>query len=347
LEKIYEWKVELIKRDTLYEELRKTYFEIIDEYAKKDLIGKYRVQNPVFEDIKNRYASPFCSDRERTAHEKKYPKHWKIFRLQGELASKWHFHFNFDFSKREISIVPYTNDEIIWIGSAPFDGDYNSAKASKDYPAIRWTPYPNPLGKEPIVADINEFVTPGYKATNHKWLPLLIDISRHNNKKDNNLLNSIWKIIEERLEEKPKPRMGREPSDEYPELAFLYSLSERIFKNYLEWYDIHIQERLSFKLIARYDQVKKTNPQGAHEQLEKFKAKKVVWGKPIRGEDKIEKGIKLIYSAIHRAAYSRKAIASNEPIIEQYNCSTHGVSCPISCKNYKEWLGKFNRLYRA
>lgn len=118
-------------------------------------------------------------------------------------------------------------------------------------------------------------------------------------------------------------------------------IREATFNNYLRWYDIHTTEKLSFRLIANIEKNRKNNPQCAEEILEKLKSNKIRWGISIKGEDAVEKGVKIIYKAIHRTDYSQKKI---EPLIENYNCPKHKSGCPTSCKYYKNWLGRFNRL---
>ena len=201
---------------------------------------------------------------------------------------------------------------------------------------MNWLPFPNPFNKKPILADINEFVTPGYAP--EIFLPILIRTSRLNNSDAKKIKRLIWDIIKANLQK----GATKKPYDEYAELSFLYSLrKEDTFQKYLRWYDIHTQEKLSFRLIALIDNIYKTNPSQASEALEKFKSKKVQCGNPIKGEDKVEKGIKSIYKAIHRTDYSKKKI---EPLIEKYNCPQQQNRCPSTCDYSKKWIARFNRL---
>jgi hypothetical protein len=151
----------------------------------------------------------------------------------------------------------------------------------------------------------------------------------------------IWEYIErcikKRKQEGKRTIIFHEPAELLP----LYHIREATFNNYLRWYDIHTTERFTFRLIALIEKIRKNNPQRAEEILEKLKSKKIRWGNSIKGEDAVEKGIKLIYKAIHRTDYSQKKI---EPLIEEYICPKHESDCPVSCTYHKTWLGRFNRL---
>jgi hypothetical protein len=112
---------------------------------------------------------------------------------------------------------------------------------------------------------------------------------------------------------------------------------EVTFHNYLKWYDIRMKEKFSYRLIAHLDRQKKPG-----ELLEKLRAKKIKWGISIKGEDKIEKGFKLIYEAIHRRKYNPRTDGDAH---EEYKCSTHTeTECPVSCKYFKDWEKRFNSL---
>lgn len=148
--------------------------------------------------------------------------------------------------------------------------------------------------------------------------------------------DAVWEIVKEHLKE-GKKGIPRGPK----ELNFLYHCRPETVNNYLKWYDLHIQEKLGFRPIAAWDNTKKTNPQRAEQVLERLIHYKNKCHGHIPGEDKIEKGVKTIYLAIHRTQYSRKTI---EPVFEQYNCSLHSRSCPPSCTYYQEWVDRFDRL---
>jgi hypothetical protein len=134
-----------------------------------------------------------------------------------------------------------------------------------------------------------------------------------------------------------KKEIPREPK----ELNFLYHCHQDKFDNYVRWYDLHTQEKLGFRPIAAWDNTQKTNPKRAEQVLQQLINCKAKCYGHIKGEDKVEKGIKLIYKAIHRDNYSAKAI---EPVMKEYNCPHHGINCLTSCTYYQKWFGRFNRL---
>lgn len=177
-----------------------------------------------------------------------------------------------------------------------------------------------------------------------------IDCSVLDKKDAKYVKNAIWELVTSHLESRlPTSAKGREtgkrkpasPSGDPPELAAIYHMREDVFRKYLKWYDIHKKERLTFRLMAVVENIRKENASEAERCLNTFIHKKVRWGSPVKGEDRIEKAVQQIYSAIHRTPYTQQAI---EPAIDRYNCPEHGNECPTSCTYYKEWLGRFNRL---
>ena len=112
----------------------------------------------------------------------------------------------------------------------------------------------------------------------------------------------------------------------------------------MRWYDLHTQEKLGFRAIAAWQNTQETNPKRATQVMEQLIQHKAKCHGSIQSEDRIEKGVKTIYKAIHRVKYSRKDM---EPIIEEYNCPHHGTGCPSSCTYYQKWLGRFDRFKPA
>ena len=152
---------------------------------------------------------------------------------------------------------------------------------------------------------------------------------------------TVWNYIERYIKKRNQEGKGTRIYNEPQGLLPLYRCKDKTFNNYLKWYDIHTKEKLSFRIIAHIEKIRKNNPQRAEEILKKLKSEKIRWGIPVKGEDAVEKGVKLIYKVIHRTDYSQKKI---EPLIDTYNCPKHESGCPASCKYYKNWLGRFNRL---
>lgn len=125
------------------------------------------------------------------------------------------------------------------------------------------------------------------------------------------------------------------------------------FRKYLKWYDIHMDQKFSFRCIALGEKGKK-NIEDVGAELQKirhqlddqewktYRRKKTEIG-DIIGEDAVEKGVKVIYHAIHRKPYKERDVGQ----IEEYVCIDHMNDCPINCSNLKKWQKKFNSaLYR-
>jgi len=120
-------------------------------------------------------------------------------------------------------------------------------------------------------------------------------------------------------------------------------MKEEVFQKYLWWYDIHQNEKFSFRIIAYIDKARKQGKRNIDEVIERFRNGKTKWGTPVRGEDAVEKGIKLIHKAIQGMDYSVK---NTEPIIDRYECPDHGNCCPKTCKYFIDWKLKFNYLMK-
>ncbi|MFA4829264.1 MAG: hypothetical protein WC855_05055 [Thermodesulfovibrionales bacterium] len=153
----------------------------------------------------------------------------------------------------------------------------------------------------------------------------------------------VWNIVEREIlkrktKEKSSPKWNPlAPPNEPKTIAFIYATDEKTFRKYLKWYDIRTNEKLSFRVIALIEKSKTPD-----ELLEKVRCKKIKWGIPVTGEDKVEKGFHLIYEAIHRKPYRQK---NTKPPIEEYKCPTHpDTECPHSCKYFKDWENRFDRL---
>jgi hypothetical protein len=64
-------------------------------------------------------------------------------------------------------------------------------------------------------------------------------------------------------------------------------------------------------------------------------------GRPLKGEDRVEKGVKLIWAAIHREPYTRKKA---KPIMEDWNCPTHGKTYNDQCQYCKAIYNQFDHI---
>lgn len=163
--------------------------------------------------------------------------------------------------------------------------------------------------------------------------------------------SAVWELVKARLEARQdstksqgqKMRKPASPSNDPPELAPFYHMGEDVFRNYLRWYDIHTKERLGFRLIAFLEPVRKENALAYEQWLAKLRIAKWKVGND-RGlkEDRVEKGVKLIWLAIHREPYTPKKV---EPVMEEWNCPAHGNNFSVDCKHCKSLQDRFNRIY--
>lgn len=343
IQKVFNRKKQLIERDPLFKEYEKTINKI------KDI--------KVFEEINQKGQFLNWHEEARAEHEEKYPDHWKFIKLGGELGFKWFMDFKIDWSSKIITLAPYTNPETIWIGSAPTITGYEGVILSHPdkFPNLEWLPYPNPFNKEPILAEINEFVNPGEKGRK-TWLPILIDLQRLNKSSAKQLKKIIWEIIDARIPKGQKIFSGS--GKENPECLFLHSLrDEKTFQKYLNWYDLNIgtdyqkPNGYSFRAIALCEEVRLKHPEkyeaaktqiaNSTKVIRSSKGKRTlrgIVGEPIKGEDAVGKGVKLIYSAIHRKLYPSKKTKQ-----KKYNCPIHGISCQDGCSYKDDFLKDFNR----
>lgn len=153
---------------------------------------------------------------------------------------------------------------------------------------------------------------------------------------------TVWSITKEYLAKRKKEGKKKRILDEPKELLFIYDCREQTFQNYLRWYDIHTQEKLSFRLIARIEQIRRKNIGEAKQFLEKVRTMRMKVGYPIKGEDRVEKGVKLIWTAIHRESYTPNKV---QPLMEDWNCPKHGKEYDSRCEHCKALYGRFDRIY--
>lgn len=192
------------------------------------------------------------------------------------------------------------------------------------------------IAVDPLVRRIN-----GDRLSSDDKLYVEIDL----NLIDNNDRKRIKKLIDEavdrclkarKLEGRPKRIM-----DEPEGLWFIYDCKEDTFQNYLRWYDIHTQERLGFRLIAFLEKYR-SNLETYEEWLKKLSTTTWKVGKDCaKGEDRIEKGVKLIWTAIHRKPYSSKKV---KPVMEDWTCPVHGKEYDATCKHCKGLSDRFDRI---
>jgi hypothetical protein len=356
-ETVFARKKELILRDPLYKELCETLERI--HRARKSDNDKRCSDDLVFEEVKER-ASPRCSEKMRKAHEARYPDHWALFKLIGAVEYKWRVTLGFKFSPPEITIdAPYVDNSTIYIGTVPYIEGYEGVILSDPdkYPMLNWVPYPNPFGRPPELADINEFVNRHYNKTGRTWLPIVVNVSELNKTDAKKTKRQLWSVIEAHLQKEK-----RIPYLEDPACRTLYRFRKgEIFQNYLRWYDLHTWEkpRLGFRLIAFLEEKHKDGMESYDDWLQALRTTKWKVSRPVKGEDRVEKGVKRMWAAIHREPYTQKKVA---PLMEEWSCPVHGRnvqtgstnhpgqmrrdgSLRITCPHCKALYDRFNRFH--
>jgi hypothetical protein len=102
-------------------------------------------------------------------------------------------------------------------------------------------------------------------------------------------------------------------------LAFLPSVSDANFDRYVRWYDLCVTHGFSFRQVAAYEAPTKEGARSGRPSRRRI-------GYAIRGEDTVEKAVKLIYRAIHRKAYRhrrRRLAEPNAAVPEPVNSLRH------------------------
>lgn len=156
----------------------------------------------------------------------------------------------------------------------------------------------------------------------------------------------VWQMVQHRIQKKrtdnPSSKRTRQAhyKNDRPELAFVYHIKGDTFQKYLRWYTIHQNEKFSFRIIAYIEKEKKAGAASDDELVKRLSSRRIKLGKPVKGEDAVEKGVKLIHRAIHGSDYDEKDFE----IIDKYDCPIHGNSCPPNCDYRQDWMGRFNRL---
>ena len=179
-------------------------------------------------------------------------------------------------------------------------------------------------------------------------LYLDIDYSFLDMKDEAYVKDNMWKFVKSKIEDKGinlrqkkgwnPPSPGADPA----ELAFVYHIKTKTFDRYLWWYYLHTKVKLSFRLIAMIENLRKDNRKKAREFLKLLKSKKLESRKPFKGEDKVEKGVKLVWDAIHRRPYEPPKV---KHVIEEWNCQEHGRNFSAGCKYCKSLKDSFERAY--
>ena len=343
IEKVFNRKKELIQRDPLFDELSETFKKGID-------IGIHRRQDgSLFEDAD--IMTPLRPMREGFDYsEIKRNRDQnllfsKLIELGNNLQDKWRVFIKFIFSLGQISIVAPYIDEKIFVGT-PFlqtkkGTSYLKNSANRNAkPLYHWLPCPSSFSKIPRLNCFDDFMMLCKTNTEgQNWLPFIVNTSRLNKSDAKTIKKQIWSAIETNLQKGAL----KKPWKENEECFFLYSIrQEKTFQNYLRWYDIHTREKISFRLIAKIEEMRNENIDNAERFLEKVRNMRIKVGHPIKQEDRIARGVKLIWSAIHRESYTSTKV---EPVIEEWNCPEHGKRYSAKCEHCKGLMDRFDRIY--
>jgi len=98
---------------------------------------------------------------------------------------------------------------------------------------------------------------------------------------------------------------------------------------------------LGFRLIAFLNEICKGDNLKYEKWLEGLRTKKWIVGRSIKGEDQVEKGVKIIWRAIRREFYTREKA---EPVIEDWNCPEHSKEHSPTCKDCQALYQRFDRI---
>ena len=343
IENVFNRKKELIKRDPLFDKLTETFKKGID-------IGIHlRQDGSLFEDAD--IMTPLRPMREGFDYSEIKRNRdqnllfLKLIKLGNEIQDKWRVFIKFSFSLRQISVEAPCIDKKIFAGT-PFlqtkkGTSYLKNSADSDTkPLYRWLPYLNSLRDNPRLDSFDDFMMLCKQSSEGQdWLPIIVNTSRINKSDAREIKKEIWSIIESNLQKKAL----KKPWKENKECSFLYSIrKEKTFQNYLRWYDIHTRERISFRLIAKIEEMRSENIENAERFLEKVRNMRTKVRHHVKQEDRIAKGIKLIWAAIHGGSYTSAKV---EPVIAEWNCPEHGKNYSQKCKHCKGLYDRFDRIY--
>ena len=342
-EKVFNRKKELIQRDPLFDKLNETFKKGID-------IGINRRQDgSLFEDADIMTPSrPMREGFDYSEIKRNRDQNLlflELIELGNEIQDKWRVFIKFSFSSKQIFIVAPLVEEKIFIGK-PFLRNKSDISNFLDSINIstkhlyHWLPYPNSFNENPILSNFDDFMMMCKKRPeDQNCLPIIVNTSRLNKLDARKIKKQIWSIIESNLQKKAL----KKPWKENKECSFLYSIrQEKTFQNYLRWYDIHTREKISFRLIAKIEEMRSENIENAERFLEKVRNMRTKVCHHVKQEDRIAKGIKLIWAAIHRESYTSAKV---EPVINEWNCPKHGKNYSQTCKHCKGLHDRFDRLY--
>lgn len=131
------------------------------------------------------------------------------------------------------------------------------------------------------------------------------------------------------------------PSDPR-ELAFLKTVRQDVFYRDLRRYDLHIEHRLTYRLIGLLETHGRTTQPNASLSSHRV-------GQLIRTESSVSNSVRRIYEAIHREKYRYQSaqLESRTDLEAPYHCPEHGTGCPLSCPKLKQFEARFNKTFRT
>lgn len=338
-------------------------------YFKEKFIGDRRFElfkrDPLAYEIESLFRK---SHSDNITEDNKVTLSHRIETLARELMEKWNFHFIRHPESQHIHSEPFS-----WFTFS--SGAFTVADAGeyvKDFKKKLETEFKNQSGRSfkhfESKGWIFKYLDGGYDDRGNVYIPvppgsvpIIVDIGGLTEKSKDKVTEEIWNIIKPKIKEKRTNAEGQWKSipavRDPKELGFITTMEEDIFEKYLKWYDLHMcrdnqtPKGLPFRTIAFFEFVEREHPDKFEETKrripERTKSIKTKSGKekeikgyigqPVKGEDIVEKGVKLIYRAIHRKAYPSKKRQ------ELYNCPQHRNVCPHNCPYLKKWMYDFNK----
>lgn len=134
--------------------------------------------------------------------------------------------------------------------------------------------------------------------------------------------------------------MKQRPSrDSKNQLAFVRTISEDKFQLYLRRYDLHMEQGLTFRQIAALEAMERNGQEPEANRVGKRL-------KPVRGEDSVEKSVKVIHRAIFRTLYSARRRRLDAPArgARPFSCPDHpGGACNRNCGHLRAWHDEVRR----
>ncbi len=183
-------------------------------------------------------------------------------------------------------------------------------------------------------------------------IPIIIDPTILTLNDEKAVKQEVWDIVKSEIGKQTIKIKGRTfaiPPKEPKELAAVFRCRPEKFEKYLRWYDLRMEEDLTFPLIALIEFHSK-----AEDKEQKFKEqisrkKKVRNIGHVKEEDTVRKGVGLIYQAIFRKPMSDRE--DHPPTLKKYNCPYHSWNpnkrdwdCDEDCEYLKNYSARLSRF---